>query len=174
MTKTISVTSQFLSLRGCIRFAAEDGAILHEAVGELALLAPTWRLYDGPREQGRLAATVRRKLLAWAPTWEVELDGESFRIRKKLLSWTRSYHAVGGVWDGAVIDGNFWDMDFTIRHRAGTLAVAARKLLSLRDRHCVELFGEGERFVALAMLVLMLDQTRVGAAALDWPHASPS
>lgn len=174
MTRTISVTSKVLSLRGRIRFTVEDGAIIHEAVGELALLAPTWRLYDGAQEQGRLAATVRRKLLAWVPTWEVELDGESFRIRKKLLSWTRSYYAVGGLWDGAVIDGNFWDMDFTIRHRSGTLAVAARKLLSLRDRHAVEIFGEGERFVAIAMLVLVLDQRKATAAALDWPHANPS
>lgn len=49
-------------------------------------------------------------------------------------------------------------MSFAIRHKGSTLARAAGKLLSLRDRHRVEIAGVGEEFVVVAMVVVQIDR----------------
>lgn len=157
MSKILSVSNKLLSLRGRIQVTDEADAIVYEGRGEFALLSPTWRVYAGAEGEGQPLATIRKRLLAWAPTWDIQAGNTPFQIRKKIFSWTRQYTAVGGDHDGAVIKGNFWDLDFTITHGDRLMANAVGKLLSLRDRQNVEVF-EGELFVVIAMLVLHIDQ----------------
>lgn len=158
MPRILSVTNKLLSLRGRIHFTDDEGAMAYEAVGELALLSPTWRIFVGTQGERPPLATVRRRILAWRPTWDIDTGDGSFEIRRTLFSWTPRYRAIGGPWDGARIEGNLWQLNFTITHDGVTLATAAGKILSLRDRHRVQIFGEGERFVVIAMLVLQLDR----------------
>lgn len=132
----------------------EHGSLAYEAKGELALIAPTWRITSDENE----VAAVRRKIFSWAPTWVIQCGSEEFLIKRKLLSWTRQYYALGGPYDGAIIQGNLWDLDFNISRNNETIANATGKLLSLRDRHNIEIIGEGEVFAVIAMVVLHLDR----------------
>jgi len=154
MSRVLSIANKLLSLRGRMEIADEQGAPAYEAQGEFALFSPTWRISRNDQE----VATVRRKIFAWVPTWVIECGAESFLIKRKLLSWTRQYHAVGGTYDGAVVKGNIWDLSFRVSRASATLATASGKILTLRDRHNVEIFGEGELFVVIAMVVLQLDR----------------
>jgi uncharacterized protein YxjI len=157
MPKILSIANTLLSVRGRMQITDERGSSIYEAKGELALLSPTWRISRSEQE----VATVRRKILSWPPTWMVHCGLDDFLIKRKLLSWTRQYYARGGPYDGALIKGSLWDMSFEVLHGVNTVAVATAKILSLRDRHNIEIFGKEERdelFVVVAMVVLHLDR----------------
>lgn len=159
MPRILCVANKLLSLRGNICITDTDDTIVYQARGELALFGPTWRVFEGAETDGLPNATIRRRVFAWAPTWDINVGTETFQIKRKLFSFGRHYIVVGGQYDGAVIRGNIWDLDFTITHRATLLAVSAGRLLSLRDRRSVEMASdEGEWFIAIAMLVLQIDR----------------
>jgi len=155
---TLTIANRLMSMRGRIDIRDERDAIVYHARGEFAVVAPTWRVYRGEHAEGEPIALIRRKLWTWAPTWNVRLDGGDFHLKRKLWSWRRIYRTFGGDYDGAQISGNIWDMSFAIRHKGSTLATAAGKLLSLRDRHRVEIAGVGEEFVVVAMVVVQIDR----------------
>ena len=154
MTRILSIANKLLSLRGHIDITDEHGSLAYEAKGELALFAPTWRITRSEKE----VATIRRKIFSWSPTWIVQEGSEVFQIKRKLLSWTRQYYAVGGSYDGTIVEGNIWDLSFRVFRNLDTIATATGKILTLRDRHNIEIVGEGELFVVIAMVVLQLDR----------------
>jgi uncharacterized protein YxjI len=158
MTTILSIANRLMSLRGRIDITDEHDANAYHARGEFAFLAPTWRVYRGEDAEGEPLALIRRKLWSWTPTWNVRMGGSDFQLKRKPWSWRRIYRAFGGAYDGAEISGNIWDMSFAITHDGGTLATAAGKLLSLRDRHRVEIPGQGEEFVVVALVVVQIDR----------------
>ncbi|HZX26524.1 MAG TPA: hypothetical protein VFF16_05625, partial [Telluria sp.] len=119
----------------------------------------SWRLYLGDDDERAPCARIRRRVLSWAPTWDIQGDGAPFQIKKKLWSWTRQYYVVGGPYDGATVKGKLWDLSFSVAHHGDVLATSAGKLLSLRDRHRVDMRREeDELFIVIAMLVLQIDR----------------
>jgi len=154
MPRLLSIANKLLSLRGRMEIADGHGNLAYEARGEFALLSPTWRITG----DGREVAQVRRKLLAWVPTWVVRGELGEFEVKRKFFSWTRQYHAAGGELDGAIIRGNLFDLRFEVRRGQETIARATGKILTLRDRHDIEVLGEPELFVVVAMVILHLDR----------------
>lgn len=161
MTRVLSMANKLLSLRGRLEVSDDAGALAYEARGEWAWLSPTWRLYQGPRE----FATVRRRLLAWSPTWEVGGELGDFLLRRRWWSWTRQYHVLGGPHDGALLKGSFFDYSFELTQGGTLLARAQGKLLTLRDRHQIEVLGGDERLVIIAMVVMQLERRDEASAA---------
>jgi uncharacterized protein YxjI len=162
MSRILSVANKLLSLRGAIEITDERGDLAYRAAGSFSLLSPTWRIYRGDVEVG----SVRKKIFTFAPTWELHGELGAFKIKRKILSFVRRYYAVGGAADGAVVSGNFLDLRFDVSHSGQTLAKARGRLLTIRDRHEVEVIGEPELFVVFAMLVLQIDRrTRKRKAA---------
>lgn len=159
MTRVLSVAKKFFSIKGEIQVTDEAGKPAYHAAGEFALL-PAWTI----TRKGEVVARVRKKPMAWSSTWEVEGELGAFRIERKLWSWTRRYTAIGGALDGALIAGNFSGMKFDVRQGSQVLAKASGELLSLADRHNVEVLGEPELFVVIAMLVILADRSQETAA----------
>ena len=155
MSRVLSIANKLLSIRGRIEVTDERGELAYEARGELAFLSPTWRLH----QRGQELASVRQRVFSWAPTWQISAGNDAFEIKRKLLSWTRQCYTVGGPYDGALIQGNLWDLNFKVTHAGSTLATATGKILTLRDRHKVEVLSEAdELFVVMAMMVVHLDR----------------
>lgn len=159
MTRALSVSKKWFSLKGEIHFSDVAGQSAYHATGEFAALTPTWTV----TRSGEVVARARRKPMAWSPTWEIEGELGAFRIQRKMWSWTRQYSAVGGALDGALITGSFSDLKFEVRHGSQVLAKASGEFLSLTDRHHVEVLGDHELFVVIAMLVILLDRAQDSA-----------
>jgi len=159
MPRVLSFTNRLLSLRGRVDITDAQGVTAYEAVGKLALFSQTWRV---TRDQQELAR-VRRRLLSWLPTWDVRCGNDAFRIRRRFWSWTRRYWVDDGPYLGAEVQGNFIDRNFTVSWAGQTLARASGRILTLRDRHVVEVLDDAnELFVVVAMLVLQLDRREGG------------
>jgi uncharacterized protein YxjI len=154
MARVLSIANKLLSIRGQMDITDEQGHQVYEAKGELALLSPTWRIRGGSTELAR----IRKKIFCLAPTWEVEGMAGDFHVKRKIFSWTRKYYVVGSDLHGAVIKGGLFDLSFEILKDQHTIARASGKILSLRDRHNVEILGKEELFVVIAMVILHLDR----------------
>lgn len=154
MTRVLSIANKLLSLRGRMDVTDEHGSLAYEAKGEIALISPTWRINSNEKE----VASVRRKIFSLTPTWIVQCGSEEFKIKRKLFSWTRQYYAVGGSHDGTIVKGNIWDLSFKVLRNRNTIATATGNILTLRDRHNIEIVGEGELFVVISMVVMHLDR----------------
>lgn len=154
MAKFLSIANKLLSLRGRMHITNEYDELLYEAKGEFSFSNPVWQINMGENQM----AAIRRKVFSWSPTWMVQSGLGYFQIKRKIFSWSRQYYAVGGLFDGALITGNFWDLNFKVEHDSKLLARASGKILTLRDRHNIEVFEQGELFVVIAMVVLHLDR----------------
>lgn len=154
MPRILSVTNKLLSLRGAIEITDADGIVAYRAQGSLALVSPTWRIFRGDTE----VATVRKRIFALSPTWDFEGELGALTVRRKILSFVRRYRASGGALDGAIVSGNLFDLHFEVSHAGETLAKASGRILSIRDRHEIEVLADPELFVVFAMLVVQLDR----------------
>jgi len=154
MSRILSVANKLLSIRGAIDITDGDGNLAYRGKGQFAAFSPTWRIYRGDNQVG----TIRRKILAWVPTWDISGELGAFKIKRKWFSFTRQYYAVGGPADGATVTGNLWDLKFHVARAGETLAKAKGRILTMRDRHDVEVFGQPELFVVFAVLVLQMER----------------
>lgn len=155
MSTVLSVANKLMSIRGTIDIIGGDGNLAYRGNrGRLAVFSPMWRIYRGDNQVG----TVRRKIFAWAPTWDISGELGTFKIKRRLFAFTRQYYAVGGPADGATVAGNLWDLNFQVARAGETLARAKVRLLTMRDRHDVEVFGQPELFVVFAVLVVQMER----------------
>jgi uncharacterized protein YxjI len=151
------IRNQLLSIRGRMVIEDEGGQLAYEARGSFALFRPTWRIARG--SQG--VATIRRKLLSWTSTWMIKSELGNFVIRRKWWAWRHRYRILGGPFDGAMLNGNLWDLKFVILYRDATVARATGTLLTLRDRHTIQVLQDGdaaEIFTVISMVTLHLDR----------------
>ena len=154
MARTLCASNKLLSLRGRILITDTSENVAYEGKGEFSFF-PTWRLY----ESGKDIATIKRKIFAWSPTWKIESTIGPFTIKRKIWAMVRRYSIVGGKYHKAELRGNFFDHKFTISKDQNRNAHATKKLLTLRDRHSIEIkenTKEAEIFVAITMIVMLL------------------
>lgn len=154
MSRILSVANKLLSLRGAVEITDAEGRLAYRAAGSFALLSPTWRIYRENVEVG----SVRKRIFAFAPTWDFKGELGTFKVKRKVFSFVRRYYAVGGAAHGASVTGNLFDLRFNVSREGRTLAKATGRILTIRDRHQVEVLGEPELFVVFAMLVLQIDR----------------
>ena len=159
MSRKLCVSRKWLSLKGEVRFTDEAGEPAYHATGEFAAMRPTWTI----TRDGEVVARTRKKPGSWWLTWEVEGEAGVFDVQRKMWSWTRQYTVVGGGLDGAQIAGDFLDLNFEVRRGSQLLARSGGELLSLQDRHLVEVLDGDELFVVIAMLVILLDRVQDSA-----------
>lgn len=158
MTTNLVISNKLLSLRGRMQITDSSDHLLYEAKGEFALLSPTWRINKGVKQ----VATIRKKILSIAPTWCVDGNLGTFIIKRKLLSFKRKYNVIGGPFDGALISGNTWDWKFEINHGNESVAKASGKILTMSDRHNIEVIkggNEAELITVIAMVTLHLERS---------------
>jgi len=154
MSRVLSVTNKLLSLRGGINITDGRGELAYYAKGSFSLLSPTWRIYRGEQ----LVGSIRKRIFALRSTWDVQGELGVFKIKRTFFSFRRRYYAVGGALDGAIVTGNLFDLQFNVSRGGDTLAKAQGHLLTIRDRHEVEILAEPELFVVFVMIVLQLDR----------------
>jgi uncharacterized protein YxjI len=168
MPKVLNVANKLLSLRGAITLTDEHDQPVFEAKGEFAFLSPTWRLYKGSTQ----VASICKRIWAWSRTWDIESVLGDFVIKRKLWSWTPQFRVIGGSLDGAVISGSLFDLNAEILVQGKLIAQAQGKILTLRDRHTVELLDQSDEavlFTAIAMVVMQLDR-KASAAESSGAH----
>lgn len=130
----LKITSELLSLTGRMRVVDTQDAPLY-VIARRSIFSMT---YDVESHDGARVASIRRKILAWVPTWIVQGQAGEFVIRRRALSLTTKFDVRGGPYDGAVITGNWTGLRFNIRHSENLLAESKFKIFSLRQEQVIE------------------------------------
>ena len=161
MAKTLVLKNRLRSLLGQIDVLTEDDTLAYRATSELSWSGTRWRLCQADRE----LLILRRPWFSFMSVWHVSGAAGDMRIERK-LSMRRHYTVSGGPYDGTVISGNLWDRSFVIDGPDGMLARASIALMSLRDRHQVEILDEeAELLCVAAMVAIKADRNSEAAAA---------
>ena len=156
MARTLILKSKLRALLGQIDVSNERGQLVYRAISEWSWTEERWRL----DRAGRELIVLQRSWFAWKHIWKVRGVLGEIAIGRNQWSMKRHYIVKGGTYDGIVISGNLWDSSFGIDSPAGPLARASNTLLSLRDRHQVEILDENAELLCIvAMVVIKADRS---------------
>lgn len=162
MARILVLKNRLRSWLGQIDVVNEDDKLAYRAVSEWSWTGSRMRLYRGDSEM----ALLQRAWFSWRHEWQVSGALGDIVVARRQWSMKRHYTIRGGDHDGAVIEGSLWDRSFVIDGPRGTLARAGNALLSLRDRHQVEILDErAELLCVVAMVVIKADRNSEAAAA---------
>ncbi len=153
---TFTITNRLIALRGRMVVLDASGEQLASAQARLLAWRETW---DVQATQGRVR--LRRKWLTLMPQWQVDGDLGEFSIRRKWAWFTRRYRIHGGPFEGLVLEGNFWDLRMDGTQDDSLVLRTRGHVLSLRDRHEVEVFDASPAamlFAIAAMVALLADR----------------
>ncbi|GAB3747047.1 LURP-one-related/scramblase family protein [Nocardiopsis nanhaiensis] len=115
----------------------EQGARVFWVDGKALRVRTTFELKD---PQGELLMVIRKKLLKVRDQMRVEQDGSTVAtVRKRLFNPLRQKLSVDvkGSPDWEVV-GSFFDKEYSISDKEGTVAVVSRKWFRMRDTYAVD------------------------------------
>lgn len=148
--RTFTAYNKLLSLRARIDFSDSSGTHIASAQKRLISWRTTWDIEIGERR-----IRLRRKLLTLLPQWLVDGDLGEFSIRRRWALFRRRYRISGGPFDGVELAGNFTDLRLEAT-RADRLLLKTRGfILTLRDRHEVEVYDESQAGTLFGITILV-------------------
>ncbi|GAB3722482.1 LURP-one-related/scramblase family protein [Nocardiopsis oceani] len=115
----------------------EQGARVFWVDGKALRVRTTFELKD---PKGELLMVIRKKLLKVRDQMRVEQDGSTVAtVRKRLFNPLRQKLSVDvkGAPDWEVV-GSFFDKEYSISDKEGTVAVVSRKWFRMRDTYAVD------------------------------------
>lgn len=131
----------------------EQGARVFWVDGKALRVRTTFELKD---PQGELLMVIRKKLLKVRDQMRVEQDGSTVAtVRKRLFNPLRQKLSVDvkGAPDWEVV-GSFFDKEYSISDKEGTVAVVSRKWFRMRDTYAVDVNTHRKDFAGDPALVI--------------------
>lgn len=151
MVKTYQLKQAFRL--GGERFAIKDqmGNVDYHVEGTFMNFPKTFTVYDAG---GRTVSTITKAMLSFLPRFEVEMaTGQRFTLRKKLTAFRDRYE-----FDNLplVVEGNIWDVNFTLKSPAGqVVATINKEIFRLTSTYQLVIYEEdfADLVVSLAVAI---------------------
>ena len=146
---------KFLSWGDDYRIMDEEGRDVYLVDGKVFSLGNHLTFQD---MEGRALATIRQRLLAWGPTYEVERGGGVVaEVRKHLFTLfaCRFTVDVPGP-DDLEASGNLLDMEYSFRRGGRDVAAVSKRWFSWTDTSGVDV-GPGEDDVLILAAAVVID-----------------
>lgn len=156
------IRERFFALGQDSDITDESGRSVFQVDGKVLSLHNRLVLRD---PSGREVGEVRRKLVAFRPTYQIALGvEEAAEVRKHLFSpfVDRFTIDIPGP-DDLEMAGDLLDHEFTITRAGQTVATVSKRWLSMRDTYAVQIApGENDLLILASVLALDLaeDQER--------------
>jgi uncharacterized protein YxjI len=128
----------------------EQGKKEFRVNGKALRLRQTFVLEDA---SGAELATIREKKLAVRDTMKIETGVHEARIRKRAIGIRDRYIVELDEGDGFSAKGNFVDHEYEIERDGTQVAQVSKKWFRVRDTYGVEIFGEQDPVMILAITV---------------------
>lgn len=168
MPRLLTVAQKLLSLKERFQIYDDGDQVVFDCSWRFAWINARWVL----TREGRDVAVFRKRVWSIGSKWDVQSDLGDFLMRRKILSFRRRIFVEGGPLDGAEFSGGLFDLSFVLEHKDAMLAKAHAKILTLRERHVVEVLDdrpEAELLTAILMTCLLVEkhQERATRAAAN-------
>ncbi len=133
----------------------ESGTERYYVEGEVFSLGKKLHVMD---MSGRELVFIRRRLLAFLPKYEIEINGKYFATVKKHFTFVKQSYTVEEL--GWSVTGDFWAHNYEILDGSLPVATVRKEWLSWGDAYSIETAPFADALATLA-IVLVID------AALD-------
>lgn len=122
--------------------------------GKVFSLRDTYVMKD---REGNDAAIIRKRLLAWGPTYEIERDGRTVAVvKKKLFTLFKCRFEVDVPGpDDLEATGNFLDHEYAFERGGREVAWVSKRWFSWTDSYGIEVGSEVDPVLVLASAVVI-------------------
>jgi uncharacterized protein YxjI len=112
--------------------------------------------------QRRELAVIRRRLLAWGPTYEIAVDGDvAAVVKQKLFTLFKYKFTVDETATPEPVDleieGDFFDHEYSFTRDGRTVAQVSKRWFDFRDTYGVDI-ADGENDVLILACSVVIDQ----------------
>jgi uncharacterized protein YxjI len=145
---TFEIKQKLVSLGGEFDINNEYGNLAYHVKGSLSKIPKQFVISDS---QGRKVATLRNVILTFLSKVDVSFeDGTSFQIKKKLTLFKPAY-TIENL--GLEIQGNFWDMNFSVYKIGHKVAQIDQQWLKLASTYHVEVYDDAYQDAVIALVI---------------------
>jgi uncharacterized protein YxjI len=139
----------------------EQGQRAFKVNGKALRLRQTFVLED---TSGAELATIREKKLAIRDTMKIEIGKREAKVHKRAFGIRDRFIVELDEGDDYTAKGNFVDHEYEIERDGSKVAEVSKKWFRVRDTYGVEIFGEQDLAMVLAITVCIdsLSHDRVG------------
>lgn len=127
--------------------------------GSFMKIPKTFEITD---EQGREVSKITKKTISLLPKFFVEIDGKEMVEIQKKLTFLKAKYEINA--DGVSVDGNWWDMDFSVERKGKTLAEIHKKWVSWGDTYEIKIFDE-DYLIMILSIVIAIDRVKADESA---------
>lgn len=146
-----------LSLGEDLTVRDEDGSVRFVVDGKAISLGQKAVLRDA---SGNEVASIKQKVAALAPTYEIHREGGRVaEVKRSLRSLLRRKLTISTDSDQLHLDGNLMDLEFRITRNGAAVASVSKKLFAMTDTYGVEI-PDGEDPILAVSIVAALDMMR--------------
>ena len=128
----------------------EAGQRVLKVDGKALRLRKTFVLED---PSGKELATIREKKLAIRDSMKIEAGGREAKIHKRSLGIRDRYIVEVDDAEDYTAKGNFVDHEYEVERNGSKVAEVSKKWFRMRDTYGVEVFGEQDLPMVLAITV---------------------
>jgi uncharacterized protein YxjI len=136
-----------------------DGEKVYKVDGKAVRFRETFVLEDA---SGKELATIKEKKLAIRDTMTIEIGGREAKVHKRLLGIRDRYVVDFEDGEDYTAKGNFLDHEYEIEREGDQVAEVSRKWFRVRDTYGVEVSGEQNVPLLLAITVCIDALSRRG------------
>jgi uncharacterized protein YxjI len=126
------------------------GARVFKANGKAVRLRDTWVLED---DHGRDMARIKEKKLSIRDKITIDLGSRKATVKKALVGVRDRFHVEVDGGKDLKVHGNIFDHEYEIERDGHTIAEVSKKWFRVRDTYGVEIRGEQDTVLVLAVTV---------------------
>ncbi len=128
----------------------ENQEVVYHIQGKMAF----GRKLEIYNNKGNLVAKIEQKVASLLPTYRIYLGGEEVgRIKKEFTFFKPKFIVDYRGWD---VEGDFWDWTYQIRSGNNVVANIAKEFLAFTDAYTIDVLNEDDALEAL-LVVLTID-----------------
>ena len=171
--KSLYTSTEILTLHHRIEVTDETGKVVYRVETQFPSIHDKTDIYT---QDGRHVSHFERKLFTIHEIHYVDMEnGKHFVLSNELFHLIKDITNIEGL--GWKLEGNFLQLNFTIRDAAGELiAVVSQKYLSIHDKYAVDIYKpEYEEEVVTILITLQhMIRDREDSASADGGATAPA
>lgn len=169
--RSLFTTSKVLSLHKDTDITDEQENVLYHSHSKFFSLRDKTDITD---KDGNQVAHIERKFFTLHERHYITMaDGRSFELSNELWHLVKDVSNIEGL--GWVLRGNIAELNFQLYDREEKIiAVISKKLISLHDKYCVDLYQAEEEKTVVAILVTLQHMIRDRQASRSASYSSSS
>lgn len=100
---------------------------------------------------GQEIAEITKKMFSFLPKFYVNSRGREIAMIEKEFSFFKARYAIHAA--GLEVQGNWWDMDFSVKKSGVTIATIKKEWFKIADTYTISIFEEQYEELVIALVI---------------------